>query len=470
MRLRALLPLALALTCTVMGCKRRRAPAVEEVWDDADDAGRTEAAGTLAPAWPTPVRARLDNGLLVYWLAETGSPAFHLRMLLPAPGRSTEGGPAALAVAAEHLRFDLDRRTTRYEGRVEVEQGPGRIELAVHGDVEDLDGLLDAIGRSVRTPPSATVLERARDRLLDGLEQPDARATGTALLAERLLGVPQLVTPRTVRTLEREALTSGWEALTDPRDAVWLVHTGQDAAGARDTLRKTVADWRGMGRRADDRTGLQRLRAGAAPPKSATQQAPLTGENARPITSAPAPGAPVLHLGRVVPTPDLASRATARLAQRILQESFDVRASIQGDQAVFVMRLPLPRRGADVAVKNALDELSSQAKTRHQTQRLFQAAQLWLGGRVVEASLRGEDWTLLFRSSLDLAESEAKVATALGREATAMLEVEPAALAAWQTKWLDPKGGEPGWDWVVTGADPVLIRQLRRIAEVRPAG
>lgn len=445
------------------GCKRRRAPPVEEVWDDIATPDQT-ASSTLAPSWSHPVRARLDNGLGVYWLFEPDSPRVHLRVLMAAPLRPPAGGPAAIAVAAEHVRFQLVKRTTQLDADVELTHGPGRIEIVVHGDEDHLEELLEVLGTTFGTSPGSVELDRARARFLEDLDPPSADTAGLAELTSRLLGSPQLVTSRAVRALPGQGLEGGWESLTDPRGVVLVVHAGRSADQARDGMRDMADGWRGTGRRSDELAGLKRLRSAEATPRRGGR---VVGDSPIPMTVAEGRGRPVLYLGRLVPTPDLATRAAARLAQRILQEEFDARATVHGSETVFVFRVELPRRGADRAVQKALDELSAFATTRHQTQRLHQAAQLWLGASVVEASLRNEDWTLLFRRALDLADDERGVASVLGRHASVMLGIEPDTLVEWQRDWLDPKGGETGWDWVVSGADPGVLRQLRGVADVR---
>src|SRR5690606_9569588 len=181
-------------------------------------------------------------------------------------------------------------------------------------------------------------------------------------------------------------------------------------------------------------------------------------------------GKAVLVLGRVLPTPTAEARSLARLAQRLLQEELDARLQIRGDVAVFVLRVPLPGRDAEGAATEAIDALSSLAGSRQPQQRLFQAAQLWLGARVVQASLDGEDWTALWSDAIDLADRDEDIAGALAQDAGSMLEPDPEALQAWLRRWLDPRGGEPGWRWVVAGASSRALRQLDRITPVRDPG
>jgi hypothetical protein len=105
---------------------------------------------------------------------------------------------------------------------------------------------------------------------------------------------------------------------------------------------------------------------------------------------------------------------------------------------------------------------------RQPRQRLYQAAQLWLGARVVQASLDGEDWTALLSEAMDLSVRDEDVVGALARDAGSMLEPDPEALQAWMRRWLDPRSGEPGWRWVVAGATDRDLRRLERITPLDP--
>jgi hypothetical protein len=150
----------------------------------------------------------------------------------------------------------------------------------------------------------------------------------------------------------------------------------------------------------------------------------------------------------------------------VLQQELDARLSIVGDVGLFAVRIPVSTKDPDAGVARAIEKLGTLAKTRHQKQRLFQAAQLWLGARVVAASLAGEDWTALWSEAIDLADSDHAIGVALARDARAMLDTAPETLQKWQERWLDPRGGEPGWDWVVVGASKETLRALERLTTV----
>ena len=437
------------------GCKRQRAPKVAEVWDDDPTPERAEAIANLSPPWPAPIRAVLDDGLLAYWLEEAGSPAVHIRLLLPTTSADRPASAETVAVTEEYLRQLLERRLAGAGMGVSIDHAPGRVELSLHGRGEQTALALRWLGWALGHAEPAEGLLHARDRVAGRIGVPTSRDVATAMLTAGLLGLPadsERVDPTRLRALSREHLVEGFRMLTDPRAAVLVVHTGGLVEEARVDLRHLADAWRARGRRRVRATSTARLRAAAPPRRTgrllADPPSPLQ------VSSAPTQGGPVLVLGRVIPTPTSAERALARLAQRVIQEEVDARISIAGDHAVFVVEVPLSAVDPDCSAQQAIDALGELAAIRHQRQRLFQAAQLWLGARVVQASLDGEDWTGLWSQAIDLADDEADVGGALARDAQAMLDADPEALQAWQKRWLDPRRGEAGWAWTVAGAIP----------------
>jgi hypothetical protein len=453
-----------------LGCKRRQAPPVQEVWDEEASSAETEALGALAPPWPAPTRATLDNGLLLLWLEETATPALSLRLLVPTTGRTVSISPEAIAVVMESVRTELERRGRRLGMTIAIDHAPGRVELVVHGSDEQAEETLLLVAEVLGQSASSTRLERGRKRVANGLGPAKADDIAAAALGRRLLGsaAPDERLDRgRLTALSRAALIRAWDELRDPREAVMVVHAGTAASEAREALRTFSERWRGLGRRALEKSVLARLRLPdleqpARPRRLLSQPAaPLRAVSIRKRS-----GKPVIMLGRVVPTDSARARSTARLAQRVLQEEIDARLSIVGPVGLFAVRIPVSTKDPDGGVARAIAKLSTLARTRHQKQRLFQAAQLWLGARVVAASLRGEDWTDLWSEAIDLADSDHTIGIALARDAKAMLDTAPETLQKWQKRWLDPRAGEPGWEWVVVGAGDDTLRALERLTKV----
>ncbi len=452
----------------VAGCKRSKVPAVEEVWDEAPALGDTEALARLAPPWPTPVRAVLDNGLIAFWLHEPDAPVTHLRVLLPVGDTEPLQSASVVSVLHAHIAQTLASRGRNRGLVVQSDLAPDRIEVVVHGPADDTARSLELLSGVLSARAPAAGLETARNEVMGRLQgpvTPDERASAT--LAEVLLGRPagsQRADRAAVESVSRDDLLEAWTELVDPRRAVLVVHSGQDVAKHRSVLERIGERWRGQGRRPVPPGALQRLRAIDDPPAATGR---LLAEPGAPLTVAPGPeGTPVLVLGRVLPTPTPESRSLARLAQRLLQEELDARLVVRGDLSVFMLRVPLSSRDPDRSVTEAIEALRALGSTRHPAQRLFQAAQLWLGARVVQASLDGEDWTALWSDAIDLASRNKDVTAALARDAEGMLEPDPDALQEWSKRWLDPRSGEPGWRWVVAGASDAELRKLARVATI----
>lgn len=457
------------LGAAALGCKRSNAPKVEEVWDEPPAVGHAEALARLAPPWPDPTRAMLDNGLVTLWLHEPNAPVTHLRVLLPTGGEEALQSAALQAVLQAHLDEALRTRAHNRGVAVDVRVAPDRIELSTHGAVEETARALEIIAAVLGARAPQAGLEAARTSVLAELDAsprwPSADERAVAALVETLLGRPagsERVDEAALQALDDATLLAGWQALVDPRRAVLVAHSGAHAGDQRPALRQLAERWRGKGRRPVPPSVLARLHAPTPEPTSPGGHLLAEPTTALQVLPGPTDG-PVLVIGRVLPTPTAQDRSLARLAQRLLQEELDARLVIRGDLAVFVLRVPLASSSAERSATEAVDALTSMAGARQPQQRLYQAAQLWLGARVVQASLDGEDWTALWSEAIDLSGRDEDMVDALARDAGSMLEPDPEALQAWLRRWLDPRSGETGWCWLVAGASESALQRLSRI-------
>ncbi|MBX7082556.1 MAG: hypothetical protein K1X88_25350 [Nannocystaceae bacterium] len=448
-------------------CKRKQRTKVVEVWDDEPVPQLADAIAALAPPWPAPTRGILDNGLVSFWLHEADSPAAHVRLLLSTRGPDGETAePEIVAIVAETLRFEWQRRLQRHGAAVRSSAGPDRIEISASAHAAALTPMLAQLG-STLAPRSPAGLEGARERLLDDARPPAALETATSATVLQLLGHAGAVVPERLREPSRAKLHEQWQRLVDPAGAVLVAHAGADAESAKPALRKLADPWRGDARREPNRSAVARLQR-AMPSQSTGMR--LLSAPAAPLHLADGPsGTPTLVLGRTIALPDAKQRALARLAQRVAQEELDASIVIAGECAVWIGAAALSRAQLERDVPREVSQLATFATTRQPRQRLFQAAQLWLGARVVEASSSGEDWTRLFAQAIDLSRSDTEIAGALARDAAAMLETTPEALEAWTRRWLDPRTGEPGWAWSIAGLDEDGRRRVGRIVPLTPA-
>lgn len=485
MTARPLLAVLAAALAFGPACKRKDTVKVE-IFDEAPPPALTEALGNLAPPWPAPDKVVLGDGLLVHWLHEAGTPAVHLRLVLPTHGLKASQGAAAL-VAARAVALQLEALAARLALRVEFVPRAGRYEVAVHGVAADLPAILGSLGDQLASP-GRDILARARKAALAELRPLDAESLALAALTGMLLGTDpsaEQISQQAVADLPDTALQAAWEALIDPRRALLIVHAGDPLAAHDTALKDFGARWRQRLQllAGKEQQALVRLRG--EPPRPATPLRHLKKPPVAPlvrIDPSGRGGRSLLVLGRTIPTPTVKERSLARLVQRRLQGELDIRVSIQGSLALATIHVPLGVAGRGKPPPDPLEQVEGveppedpgaadplsrrlrreltvirdYLRERPLAQDLVGAAQLWLGARMVAASLRGEDWTALWSEAIDLSSSDGEIAAALARDAGAMLAASPDDAAAFIKKWLDLETSEPGWAWVVVGPEDEL--------------
>ncbi|TPV94085.1 MAG: hypothetical protein B7733_17290 [Myxococcales bacterium FL481] len=438
-------------------CKRRDTlPPV--VFAPLSDDGDDEAGVHDAPTWPAPVRAELDNQALVYWQHESDTTGFHVRVFLP-----TRDGDGKLLRASEVLwwarvfEVRLAPALKRNSVDVRVDLSPGRLEVALSGPNSSLERVLTKLASVFATAPSDRQRARAQGWAVKRFHVPRHAEVAAVDVTCRLLGLRS-----GTQLASRAELIEGnrpidWPVLVDPRRAVVVVHSSQTAMASGETLGALARDW--IAPRSGGPTGVsavERLRGELGVLPSVRGRLAGSGQADLHVVEPDVDvsgGRPTLVLGRVVPTPTAADRAMARLAQRVVQESIDARLELVGDRAVFLVRVPLLDRDVPAGIARTLRALTSFAETQQTRGRLTQAARLWLGARLVEHSLAGEDWTALWSESLDLAVSDPEIVRALAREAEGMMAISPEQLQQWMRQWLHPAQSDPGWTWSVAGLD-----------------
>lgn len=481
----AALVLSLALGA---GCRKRDSIKVE-VFDEAATPAQTEALGSLAPPWQAPERVVLGNGLLVHWLHEEGAPAVHMRLILPTHGlkASLQGAPAL--VAARALQLELEALAPRLAMRAELRTGIDRFEVTLHGVEAETGALLAGLADVLAGDP-ARGLAASRRQVQAELRPMDAEAQATSELVATLTGVPverERIEAAAIEGASDKQLLDAWRALTDPRQVLLVVHAASKLADeANGVATGDMAErWRqkvsllGGNDASAEPQALVRVRREDGPARSNKH---VTKSPVAPLRriDPPSRGRGQLILGRAIPTASARERSLARVSQRRLQEQLDVRLIVSGQWSIFTLHIPLAAAGKPKQVidllegtdppkdaaqaeapedpiirrlRRELTTIRERMRERPLSQDLFQAAQLWLGARMVAASVAGEDWTALWSESLDLANTDGDIAAALARDAQAMLAATPEEAAAWQQRWLDFNTSEPGWAWVVVGAE-----------------
>lgn len=451
------------------GCRCEDETLAPVSFDAASDRAPIDPTNVLAPPWQPPLVAQLDNGALMQWLREEGNPAFHVRVLMPTATRSDKLNAAATAAALEAIEVKLGTRLRRIpDARVELSSRPGRVELAVHGRSEDAGRLLVALADTMADAGNPKLLAVAQGKVLARHREAGPSALAAAGLAAALLEHPlsnEYASNQDLVELSKNRLEKGWSLLTDPRDAVVLVHSSLDPEheDVREAVARLGTRWKGpLGFGSGKQSVVARLRVDA--PKKTPTSFLLTEQNAASMRVFP--GTPehgnraVVMFGRLIPTPTLEERTIARLAQRLLQEELDVRLLSAGPVSLLAIRVRVSSKDPIASLTKTFEKIQAFIAVVQTRERLETAANLWLGARVVEASLTGEDWTSLWSDSIDLASDDREVFAALARDAQSMLELDPEQVQQYMAKWFNPQAGEPGWVWVAAGVDDNFREKL----------
>lgn len=466
------LTVLLAGTLALAACKNRSKTLAPVAIDSGPD--KVDVGGDMrsAPVWPQVERLVLTNGLLVHWLPEEDAAGLHLRLLLPTDQDKTPLPAATLNVIASAIQDGITRRTRGLNARVALSAAPGRMEIVVQVDEAHASRALWAIGKTLATEPNDKTLSALLRR--EGSMHTkigSAESSSNALLAT-LLDLPRahLHSSRAeVEALTPARVRRSWKTFLEPRRSVLLVHANSTPAESDEALSRLAKIWRSpsphlsaAGESATERLRVDIMRR----TKRGTKNDPK-----RILSSPSAPLVPVSELensqhhavmaiGRVIPTPSAKDRALARIAQRLIAQDADLRLLIAGPISVLILRARVSARDPRASVAKTVQKLEGYATKRFTTARMQQAARLWLGARVVSASLQGEDWTALYSEALDLANDDKDARNSLARDARFMLETTPDELLAFTKKWFAPKSGEAGWGWSIAGAADDTLSEL----------
>jgi hypothetical protein len=444
------------------GCRCKEETLAPVEFDHGSDRYAVDPNSVLAPPWQPPLVAQLDNGALLHWLREDDNPAFHLRILLPTAVHAEKLSAAATASALEAIELRLGPRLRRLpDARLELRSRPGRVEIGVHGRDADAEALIDALADTFADAGNPKLLAVAQGKVLARHREVGPSALATAALVSTLLEHPlanEYASKQDLVELSKNRLERGWSLLTNPRDAVVLVHTRRDLEDEpmREALERLGNRWKApLGFGSGKPVVTTRLRA--EPPKKVRDNFLLTAQAGASMQIHP--GKPergnraVVMIGRLIPTATIEERTLARISQRLLQEELDVRLLVAGPVSILAIKVRVSPTDPIGSLKTIVERLRTFVAIVQPRDRVEQAAKLWLGARMVEASLTGEDWTSLWSESIDLAGEDREIYVALARDAKAMLELQPEQIQEYMAKWFDPQAGEPGWVWVAAGVD-----------------
>jgi hypothetical protein len=444
------------------GCRCKQEVLSPIEFDTGSDRAPVDPNSVLAPPWEPPLVAQLDNGALLHWLREPENPAFHVRVLLPTSIDADKLSAAATTAVIEAIELRLAARIRRIsDASFDLRSRPGRIEIAVHGRDGDAVALLEALALTLADAGDAKLLSVAQGKVLARHRAADPSTLAAAGLAALLLDLPiehEYAAKQDLIDLSKKALERAWSEFVDPRDALVIVHSGRDPQdeALSAALARLGSRWKsgGLGFGSGKSSVSERLRAD--PPKQRRDTWVLTTSSPAPMRvfpGKPETGRAVVMIGRLIPTPTAEDRALARISQRLLQEELDARLLVAGPISLLAIRVRVSARDPIASLDNIIARMQVYGAEAQPGNRIDQAANLWLGARVVEASLMGEDWTSLWSESIDLAGSDREIFGAMARDAQTMLELESEQVREYMAKWFDPQGGEPGWVLVGAGID-----------------
>lgn len=451
--------------------------------------GESDFAGYFPP-WSRVEAQALGNGTWVHELHEAGTPRFHLRVILPTLGAATLNA-AAVAIASEDLQRELSARLRRWGADLSVVAAPGRIELVIRGASDYRRQISSQTAKVLAGTGDGRIGGRRMARAMKQLGRWVATYEDPALTyhasvgVARALGLPedsQWAGLESLAALDEQALDDASQTLTDPARAWVVIHADLDNENHAAVLAQFARAWPARDRQAAPPQGaLARLHrsspapvaAGATPESSAKApddnnpppllrfvEAPAEAETAAAAGDENAAPAPVLLLIRALDTVTPIDRCRLRLAQRLLQESFDARVSLSGPRAVLSIRIRLPRKAPRATLEAIVTTYESELVTQPSEGRLGQAARSFLGARMVEVSLHDEDWTELWSDALDLADDDKDIASVLHARARCMLSTTPEQLRGWQRERLSWATSPEAWQWLVIGATRAQRREL----------
>ncbi len=484
-----------ATVVAMPGC-RQKPPEQVTVADDEATPGQAEALASLSPPWTPPDRAVLDNQLLTHWLVEKGRLTAHVRFVFPTAHLEPKRRGTQATLVAETIGYSLDRRLRRFRASIDVTHRPGRIEVAIHAPDANLESILKSAALVLARPPRREV-EAMHMRMVDQAPPLTTEARAVSAFVAKIVGhdpESEQFDPLRLVELDADTLIETWNQLASPAHAALIVHAARslhepELTTALDVLTKR---WREPVKLGEAPEPLQkihkRLNIPVERPELAGGRLMAEGTKPPPLWHVEPPEddprtKPTLLLARVIATETAEDRSRLRLAQRMLQEQYDVSVTISGSQALCLVRIPIkkgrvPKMPWQPVVKDdkdnqdesdprrefvyrSLEAIHSIIQRKQPITRLYQAAELWLGARMVRASLAGEDWTALWSDALDLSTRERDVVGALARDAKAMLTTTPEQLVQWQANWLDFKAGKPGWQWMAIGKKSDIRPLLR---------
>lgn len=428
----------------------------------------------FGPPWQESAVLRLPNHGQLVWLSEEGRERMDLRLMIPLPS-AKEG---KISAAAIEVVFAVLEKQLRFRGRTASlrltrNDRPGRIEFAFHGRADQLRHALFLIGQSFAASPNAELLSETQGQFVAAwVDNPVDHSI--AAQVSKLLGISKRSlygTRGDFAKLDRKSLQKAWKLLTRANRSTLVVHSHAPNEESQRSLEALAQRW--SDKKSDGPQPLQRLFQPSARTQAANSEAPSLRQT--PIQLAPSkvlsPTGRITWLAsRRLHLPDAKSRAFARLAQRTLQHQFDVRLTIHNKEAIWQIRCDLSPE-ADIASDELRYYLGSLDQALHERlfhDRVHQAARTWLGARLVENSLKGEDWSVLWSESLDLSSKRSEIPLAMQRNGEQMMKAQLKDFETWIQANIDPSLSRGPWISQVIFAQTATVEALNKARTQAP--
>lgn len=438
--------------------------------------GQTEFDGDeqFGPTWRKSAITLLPNQTQLVWLAERDRQRMDIRLMIPLPGpQEQEISAAALEIVLSVLEKQLRFRAHTAQLRFSRNDRPGRTEFAFHGRVDQLRHALFLIGHGFSATANKSLLSESQGEFVAAwVDNPVDHATRDQIATLLDIKPASLyASSRDLAALTPKTMAQAWKALTNPARCTLVVHSHVPTQEDQRSLSALAQRWS-----RSKKTETKAIDALFTPSKP-LPKLPHAQQSLRqtPIESVPSPllsptGRVTWLVSRRFKVPDTQSRAFARLAQRLLQHQFDVRLVIHNQSALWQLRKdlsPEPKLAAE-EMRRYLGDLDRALHEGLVPSRARQAARTWLGARLVQNSLQGEDWTALWSQALDLSSKPSEIHSALQENGTAMMQAEIKAFEQWMQAHIDPSLARGPWLSELIFASPETVQALNEARTQAP--
>lgn len=467
----------LSLCVALSACRKKDTMAPIVLGED-NSPSALDGSEQFGPPWRESAIQTLPNQSQLVWLAEPERERMDLRVMIPLPGaQDTPLSAASIEIVLSVLEKQLRYRARTASLRFSRHDRPGRCEFALHGRADQLRHALFLISSGFAAAPNTSLLSETQGEFVAAwVDNPVDHATRDQIATLLNLEPNALYgeSPDFAR-LRAKDLAKAWNTLTAPQRCTVVIHSHAPTPDDQRSLAALSEQWDNAGKTnvKGSKSALDRLFA----PAKATPALPLAQQSLRQTPIIPTKSPLLSPTGRItwlvsrrLDLPDAKSRAFARLAQRTLQHQFDVRLVIHNRTGLWQIRKdlsPEPELAAQ-ELRHYLGDLDQALHERLVPGRAHQAARTWLGARLVQNSLEGEDWTALWSQALDLSSDPRELPFALQKNGLSMMQADMKAFESWMQSTIDPSLARGPWISQLIFASDAALAALNKARTEAP--